>query len=294
MGTLVWRPAADAPIEVARIVVVDRVYTLEPGIPLQVPAEDYAAVRTKLLALQGTIVTPLAPTVAPVGTAGVETWGYKVVAVTQGGDSLPSPEGTTATGNAVLTAGHFNRVTRPTLPVHATGWRAIRNSLAGTPTGAPGTPVGTHVAGVTDLTAGDYKAKATYVDAFGQSVASPESVAVTASAGDTVTFTVTGVPTLVTSVRFYLTAGGTGVALGFIGAAVPAAGSAHVDLVLKATGDTTVPPLADTTGFTPHDVSGVLPASQTTFDDIGGAGTAYTAAGSNPSVSVVVAGPADE
>jgi hypothetical protein len=41
------------------------------------------------------------------------------------------------------------------------------------------------------------------------------------------------------------------------------------------------------------DVSGVLPATQATFTDTGIAGTAYSPAGSNPPVDLVVDGPAD-
>lgn len=180
MASLVWKPAGDAPVEVARVVMANaRVYTFTPGIAEQVPPEDYANVRAALQAIQGNMTTPAAPTVAPQGTTGAATWGYKIAVVGQTGDTLLSPQGQTTTGNATLTAGNFNRITASALPGHAVGWRVIRSASGGTPAGV------------------------------------------------------------------------------------------NVD------------------------ISGVLPVTQTTFSDTGIAGSAYTAAGSNPVVDLVVSGPGE-
>jgi hypothetical protein len=180
MGSLVWKPAVDAQLEIARVVQGGaRFYQFYPGVAQNVIPEDFSGVQTALRAIHGNMATPSAPTVAPQGTGGVETWGYKIAAVGQTGNTLLSAQGSTAVGNATLTVTDFNRVTRPALPAHATGWRVIRSASGGTPAG------------------------------------------------------------------------------------------------------TTV------------DISGVLPASQATFDDTGIAGSAYSAAGSNPPVDLVAAGPAE-
>lgn len=69
----------------------------------------------------GTISVPGAPTVTPQGTTGATTYSYRIVARTAGsapgtGQTTAGAAGTTATGNATLTAGNFNRVTWTAVP----------------------------------------------------------------------------------------------------------------------------------------------------------------------------------
>jgi len=59
----------------------------------------------------GAISTPGTPTVTPQGTTGATTYGYRIVARNSSGVTLPGTGGTTATGNATLSATNFNRVT---------------------------------------------------------------------------------------------------------------------------------------------------------------------------------------
>lgn len=54
--------------------------------------------------------TPSAPTVVPQGTPGATTWGYKVTAWSDTGETLASTETQITNGNAVLTATDFNRI----------------------------------------------------------------------------------------------------------------------------------------------------------------------------------------
>lgn len=66
----------------------------------------------------GAISTPAAPTVTPQGTAGGTAYSYRIVARNSSGVTLPGTAGTTATGNATLSAANFNRVT----------WSAVTNA----------------------------------------------------------------------------------------------------------------------------------------------------------------------
>lgn len=67
------------------------------------------------------VVTPTAPTIGNVGTAGAVTWSYKAVArQSDGAYSAASSAGSTATGNATLTTGNYNTITWPAV----TGMRA--------------------------------------------------------------------------------------------------------------------------------------------------------------------------
>jgi len=59
----------------------------------------------------GALSTPGTPTVTPQGTTGATTYGYRIVARNSSGVTLPGTGGTTATGNAALSATNFNRVT---------------------------------------------------------------------------------------------------------------------------------------------------------------------------------------
>lgn len=58
-----------------------------------------------------TIGTPSGVTVTNVGTAGATTYGYRISAVNNVGETLASSSTTTTTGNATLTTSNFNRIT---------------------------------------------------------------------------------------------------------------------------------------------------------------------------------------
>lgn len=66
----------------------------------------------------GAISTPGTPVVTPQGTTGATTYSYRIVARNSSGVTLPGTAGTTATGNATLSAANFNRVT----------WAAVTNA----------------------------------------------------------------------------------------------------------------------------------------------------------------------
>jgi hypothetical protein len=59
----------------------------------------------------GPIETPSAPTITPQGTPGSTTWGYKITAIGQSGETLASTEGQTTTGASTLNSTNFNRIT---------------------------------------------------------------------------------------------------------------------------------------------------------------------------------------
>ncbi len=65
--------------------------------------------RTQLQDL-GALATPAAPTVTPQGTTGATAYSYVIVALAQNGVSAASAAGSTATGNATLTASNSNRI----------------------------------------------------------------------------------------------------------------------------------------------------------------------------------------
>lgn len=68
----------------------------------------------------GALADPSAPTITPVGTTGATAYSYKVVAMHVAGTSAASAAGSTATGNATLTAANYNRVV----------WAAVTNATA--------------------------------------------------------------------------------------------------------------------------------------------------------------------
>jgi hypothetical protein len=76
--------------------------------------------------------TPSAPTVTPQGTPGSTTWGYKVTAFSEAGETLASTEGQTTSGAATLTGTNFNRVTWSAVP-GATKYGIYRSTAGGTP-----------------------------------------------------------------------------------------------------------------------------------------------------------------
>jgi hypothetical protein len=66
----------------------------------------------------GALSTPGQPTVTPQGTTGATAYSYRIVARNSSGVTLPGTAGTTATGNAALSASNFNRVS----------WSAVANA----------------------------------------------------------------------------------------------------------------------------------------------------------------------
>jgi hypothetical protein len=85
----------------------------------------------------GTLTSPTAPTVTPVGAAGAASYTYTVVAFDSNGDGIASPVGTTATGNAALGPVNYNQITWAAVP-NATGYKIIR-TIGGTTQGLIGT-----------------------------------------------------------------------------------------------------------------------------------------------------------
>lgn len=86
------------------------------------------------------VAQPSAPTVTPQGTTGATSYSYGITAITQLGETNVSANGSTATGNATLSAMNFNRVTW-TAVTNAEGYKIYRTASGGTPatTGLIGT-----------------------------------------------------------------------------------------------------------------------------------------------------------
>ncbi len=82
-----------------------------------------------------TFATPAAPgAITQGGTAGTTAYGYKRVYRTYNGDTIPSTETTTATGNATLTSTNFNTVPAgPAWPAGVDAEIIVRSSSSGTP-----------------------------------------------------------------------------------------------------------------------------------------------------------------
>jgi len=55
--------------------------------------------------------TPSAPAITPQGTPGSTTWGYKITAFSQSGETMASTEGQTTTGASTLNGTNYNRIT---------------------------------------------------------------------------------------------------------------------------------------------------------------------------------------
>jgi hypothetical protein len=70
------------------------------------------------------------PTVVPTGTAGTTHYGYKVTATNAAGETLPSTEGTTTTGNAALTGVNYNALTWSAV-AGATGYKVYGRASGG-------------------------------------------------------------------------------------------------------------------------------------------------------------------
>jgi len=298
VASLIYKPPAGGNLEAVEVrlsVGSGMIYTFSPGIPTDVLPEHVSNVTAALQALAGTLPTEAAPTVGLVGPGGdgTTTYNYKVVAVDADGDGIPS--------SAVAPPAALS---------------------------TPPAPTGAHTAASTNLTSGTYTAKATYVNAQGETVGSATSAGVSASAGDKVTWTASSVPAGATAVNFYLIAGGSGVTLGFIGSAVPVAGVATLDLLTLTQGNTVTAPVANTTGSpsalstssychiawtAPSTLVGAVinykvlrtagggtqgliatvASNVTSYDDKGGAATAYSASGTNPGLIAAVTGPGE-
>ncbi|MBI4330422.1 MAG: hypothetical protein HY673_03970 [Chloroflexi bacterium] len=97
--------------------------TLKPN--AQTELQGDFAVRGSITTLA--LATPGTPTVTPQGTAGATAYGYKIVATVAGRTTPAGAEGTTASGNAALSAGNFNRVTWSRVP-GATGYKVYRTT----------------------------------------------------------------------------------------------------------------------------------------------------------------------
>jgi len=76
--------------------------------------------------------TPAAPTVSVQGTTGSTTWAYKVTAISQSGETMPSSATQVTNGNATLSSSNFNRVSWTTLQ-DAIGYKVYRSTAGGTP-----------------------------------------------------------------------------------------------------------------------------------------------------------------
>jgi hypothetical protein len=80
----------------------------------------------------GPLDTPAAPTITPQGTPGSTTWGYKITAFSESGETMASIEGQTTTGAATLDGTNFNRVTWAAVP-GASRYGIYRSTAGGTP-----------------------------------------------------------------------------------------------------------------------------------------------------------------
>lgn len=84
----------------------------------------------KVLIQRTGLGTPATPVITTAGTAGVVTWTYKVSALNGSGETPVSAAGSTALGNATLSATNYNIITWGTVP-GATGYKIYR-TVAGT------------------------------------------------------------------------------------------------------------------------------------------------------------------
>jgi hypothetical protein len=76
--------------------------------------------------------TPAAPTASAQGTSGSTTWGYKVTAFSDTGESLASNETQITDGNATLSSSNFNRVSWAAV-AGAVKYAVYRSTAGGTP-----------------------------------------------------------------------------------------------------------------------------------------------------------------
>jgi hypothetical protein len=76
--------------------------------------------------------SPSAPTVAAQGTTGSTSWGYKIAACSNSGETMCSSETTISDGNATLSSTNFNRVSW-TAVAGAVEYKVYRSTAGGTP-----------------------------------------------------------------------------------------------------------------------------------------------------------------
>ncbi|MBT9169344.1 MAG: hypothetical protein DDT19_02703 [Syntrophomonadaceae bacterium] len=110
--------------------------TLTPATRFHVAGTTRGEGGAQILALS----TPGTPTVTPQGVTGTTVWGYRVTARSVVGETLASVEGRATTGNAILSATNFNRITWSAVS-GAVDYRIYRTTAGGTPstTGLIGT-----------------------------------------------------------------------------------------------------------------------------------------------------------
>ncbi len=132
MASLIYKPPVGGNVEAVEIRTLGgQIYTFMPGVPLDVLPEHVSYVTAQLAALEGTIPTSAAPSVAPAGTPGSTSYGYQVVAYDSNGDTPPSPTTTINNGNASLAGSNGNTITwvaPAALAGAITGYKIIRIS----------------------------------------------------------------------------------------------------------------------------------------------------------------------
>lgn len=108
------------------------------------PLNTVASGKGCVAQLKTVLQPPATPGITTIGTTGTTTWKYKVTARNAKGETVPSTEVTTTTGNATLDATNFNRITW-TAVSGATDYRVYRTTAGGTPstTGLIGTTAST-------------------------------------------------------------------------------------------------------------------------------------------------------
>ncbi len=123
-----------------QVLVGENIYTTESGVVADFQNEIAGAILAKFRNALGAVPTPAAPTVAqiPGAVIGLTTYSYAVVAFAASGnfaamaDTLQSPAGTIATGNAALSGANGNRITftTPTMnyPATVVGFKVIRTA----------------------------------------------------------------------------------------------------------------------------------------------------------------------
>ena len=112
--------------------IAEEIYSLEPGVPQDIPIEHFAAVLAAVRIAGGTLAPVVAgPVITHQGTGGATSYTYKVAAYDATGDAVPSPTTTDAAGNAALGAGNGEIVTwvAPADPTGARlGFKIIRTA----------------------------------------------------------------------------------------------------------------------------------------------------------------------
>jgi hypothetical protein len=114
------------------VLVGNIIYSLEPGVPHDIPPEHFAAVVAAVRIASGTLAPVAAgPVITHQGAGGAASYTYEVVAYDATGDAVPSPTTTDAAGNAALGSGNGEIVTwvAPANPSSARlGFKVIRTA----------------------------------------------------------------------------------------------------------------------------------------------------------------------